>query len=285
MRTYSEQDVADIIARAAERQAARARTTERVGLTLDEIARLGADAGLDPEDLRAAAAEIDRGGLARQASHTDTTVVVERWVEAPLTDTAWEDAVALLRDHAGPSAAAVVGGHSGGTVQQVGRAYEWTHTSGLGIQTTATVSPRGDRTRVRISQLVGLASPRAEGIAYGGFLAVVVAVITAVVLGTAAGAAAPLVVLGTLAAFAATVAVAVPGTTALDRRWRVRKLDALETLADQLADVLSAPDSEAFPTASQPDAPLRDAFEALETDDAPLDGEPRAAEPRAQGRA
>lgn len=274
MRTYSEQEVADIIARAAERQAASSRTSERVGLTLDEIARLGADAGLDPDDLRAAADEIDRGGIARSASQTDTHVVAERWADAPLTDEAWEDTVALLRERFGPSAAAMLGGSAGGDVQQIGRAYEWSSMTGSGLQTTATVSPRGGRTRVRLTQHVGLANPRTEGLAIGGFLALVIAVITAVALGTTAGVAPPLVVLAALAAFAASFAVAAPGVTTFDRRWRDRKLDTLNTLADDIAGVLAAP-----AVAPLPDAPLRDAFEALGPDAA------RDASPRSRDRA
>ena len=59
MRTYSEREVADIIERAAERQATADRTDDRPGLTLDEIERIGAEAGLDPAALRAAANEAD----------------------------------------------------------------------------------------------------------------------------------------------------------------------------------------------------------------------------------
>ncbi len=279
MRTYSEQEVADIIARAAERQTATARTSDRVGLTLDEIERLGADAGLDPADLRAAAAELDRGGIARRLSQTDTTVIAECWVGAPLTEEAWEDAVALLRERIGQSGAALLGGEPGGSVQQVGRAYEWASVDSLGIQTTATLSPRGDRTRVRVTQVVGLAKPKSEGQAYGGLLALIVAVITAIALGTAAGAGPPLVILGALAAFAATFAVAAPTITGFDRRWRGRRLAALDTLADELAGILSerAPDA-----APLPDAPLRDAFEALEPDAA---DDARDAAPRGRGHA
>ncbi|HEX9951833.1 MAG TPA: hypothetical protein VGB53_08700 [Rubricoccaceae bacterium] len=275
MRTYTESEVADIIARAAERQATTARATERgVGLTLDEIERLGADAGLNPDDLRAAAAEVDAAGrtLTRQASQTDTHVVVERWIDAPLTPEAWEDAVDGLREHLGLSAMAAFGGAAGGTVQQVGRAFEWTHTSSLGVQTVVTASPRGERTRLRMSQLVGLASSRTEGIAYGMGVAFVIAAIVLVAL-TKADVAGLTTLMSTLAAFAASFAVAAPGTTTLDRRWRSRKLASLERLADDIAARLAlaepAPEPEhalepehAAPVA----APLRDAFDHLADD-------------------
>ena len=241
MRTYSEQDVAAIIARAAERQAAAARTTASVGLTLDEIERLGQDAGLDPADLRAAAAEIDAAGrtLSRQASQTKTQVVVERWIDAPLTLEGWENTVYALRERLGVSAEAALGGAGGGTVQQVGAAFEWTHTSGLGVQTVVTASPRGERTRLRMSQLVGLGSPRAEGIAYGTAVALILGGI-ALVAGVKLDVGALAAVLATLAVFAASLAIAIPATTALDRRWRAGKLRALDALADDLGAVLAA---------------------------------------------
>ncbi len=282
MRTYSEQEVADIIARAAERQAASSRASDGVGLTLDEIARLGADAGLDPADLRAAAAELDRGGIARQASQTDTHVVVERWVDAPLTDEAWEDTVALLRDRFGPSAAAMLGRTPGGDVQQVGGACEWSGMTGSGLLTTATVSPRGERTRIRITQHVGLANSRTEGLALGGILAVVAAAITGAALGSAAGVGVPVLILAVVAAFAASFAAASPTITALDRGWRARKLARLDTLAGDIAGILVAPTTAPAEPMAPLDAPLRDAFEALAPDEA--EGE-HAAAPRSRGRA
>ena len=289
MRTYTESEVADIIARAAERQATTARATERgVGLTLDEIERLGTEAGLDPADLRAAAAEVDAGGrtLARQASQTDTHVVVERWIDAPLTLVGWEDAVDVLRERLGISALAAVGvaaggtttvtpfsGAAGGTIQQIGGAFEWTHTSGLGVQTVVTASPRGERTRLRMTQLVGLASPRAEGIGYGMVAAFLIAGIVLVAL-SRADVAGVTVLMSTLAAFAASFAAAAPATTTLDRRWRSRKLAGLERLADDVAARLAHPESgpehaapeRAAPAAERDAAPLRDAFETLADD-------------------
>lgn len=241
MRTYSEQDVAAIIARAAERQAAWPEPA-REGLTLDEIERLGADAGLDPADLRAAAAEIDAAGrtLSRQSSQTKTQVVVERWIDAPLTLDGWENTVDALRERFGVSMGLATGGSAGGTVQQVGAAFEWTHTDMLGIQTTVTASPRGERTRLRMTQLVGLGSPRAEGIAYGAAIAFVVAGI-ALVAGVKLDVATLTAVLTTLAVFAASLAIAIPATTALDRRWRAGKLNRLDALADDISVLLAAP--------------------------------------------
>lgn len=272
MRTYSEPEIADILARAAERQAEASRTSARTGLTLDEIVRLGADAGLDAGALRAAAAEVDGAGqtLRRQAMHTPTQVVVERWLDGPLTPEGWEDTVIALRETAGPDANAAAGtlamvgsvpvmmGQATPEQQQIGRAFEWTHTSGLGLRTTVLASPRGDRTRLRLTQTVGMAGPAAEGVAYGSLVGVLVGLV-ALFSAIAAGMSVGLVALIAAAAFGLTTAVAIPATTALDRRWRARKLRDLGVLADRIApvlippataDVAGAPVAEALPLAS-----------------------------------
>jgi hypothetical protein len=187
----------------------------------------------------------------------------------PLTPGGWENAVDTLRERLGLSAMAAFGGASGGTIQQIGGAFEWTHTSGLGVQTVVTASPRGERTRLRMTQLVGLASPRAEGIAYGTVIAAVLTLMLAAVL-VKTGVDGLALAASLAASFVASLAVAAPVTTSLDRRWRSRKLGDLERLADDVAARLAMPDPAytadpaALPTgAAAEKAPLRDAFEAM----------------------
>jgi len=262
MRTYSEREVSAIIERAVERQRAADDGTSEAGLTLDEIERIGRDAGIDPAHLRAAAAEVDTAGrtLGRQTSHTRTQVVAERWIEGPLSLEGWEDAVAHLRASFGAPIGAAFGSTAGDTVQQVGQSYEWAHTSGLGIRTRVTVSPRGDRTRLHMTQLVGLSSSTVEGVAYGGIVALLVGLMGG---GGAAlaGLAAPWTLLVMVLTFVVAWAAAAPGVAALDRRWRAKKLRQLDALADDLTPILRAP-SEVAPEAtseraSVPAEPLR----------------------------
>ncbi|MEM1116081.1 MAG: hypothetical protein AAGJ11_06210 [Bacteroidota bacterium] len=246
MRTYSEKQVADIIERAVERQKAADEGDASPGLTLDEIERLGREAGIDPAHLRAAAEEVDAAGrtLTRQRSQTRTQVVVERWIDAPLTSAGWEDVVARLREFAGPGMGAALGQDAGGSVQQVGETYEWSHTSGLGVQTRVSVSPRGGRTRLRMTQLVGLSSPTVEGIGYGGLIATLVAVIGGGTTVAFAGLEGAFAALAMAAMFLVSWIVAAPLVTVADRRWRARKLNELDALADDLAPMLAQAASE-----------------------------------------
>ena len=267
MRTYSEQEVSAIIARAVERQQDADAGANETGLTLDEIERVGRESGIDPAHLRAAAAEVDAVGrtLAKQTAATRTEVVVERWIDAPFRIEAWEDVVAHLREAHGAAMGAAFGSSAGETVRQVGSSYEWAHTDGLGVRTRVTVSPRDGRTRLRMTQLVGLSSSRTEGVVYGGGIAAVLAVLV--------GGLASVVAEGVLnpawaaaLAFAVLWAVAAPTVSTLDRRWRAKKLHRLDALADDLAPLFRRE------TAAEPAAetvrPLRLDLDAL--DPAPL---------------
>ena len=270
-RSYSEREVADLIERAVERQQEARRDAAAAGerLSLAEIERIAAEAGIDPTHIRQAADEMDAVGktLKRESGTTKTTVFVERWIDAPLTPEAWEDAVIELREQYGTGGAAL-GVAAGGTVQKIGNAYEWRHTSGLGVQTTVTASPRDGRTRLRLTQLVGLASPVAEGVGYGMGAAVVltpllVGLVNAAGLGSLNGFAVAL-------AFLVLWAVSAPVVTALDRGWRAKKHTALGALADDLVPILGSGREDAAPAARTADAqPVPTPAPALDLDALP----------------
>ena len=236
-RTYSEREVAAIIERAVERQEEARRARPEVGLSMEELERVAREVGIDAAHLRAAAAEVEAGGrvFGHTATQTDTHVVVERWVQGPLAVEGWEDAVAELQERFGADAG-MWHGRSGGGVSQVGNTYEWTHTSHLGIQTRVTVSARGDRTRLRLTQLVGLAGPHVEGPAYGALITLVLGLFPAVVLFDGRPA---LIAFLTVLAFALYSGL----VYVLDKKWRAKKLRQLDALADELAPRLAAPDA------------------------------------------
>lgn len=241
MRTYSEREVSAIIERAVERQQAAEAGGGDAGLTLDEIERIGRESGIAPAHLRAAAAEIDEAGrtLARQSGQSRTQVYAERWIDAPFTAAGWEDAVAELRTRFGATIGSGFGNTAGETVQQVGQSFEWSHTSPMGVRTRVTASPRGDRTRLHITQLVGLSSSAVEGVAYGGVIAMVLALVGGTVGSGLGGPTAAWV--AALLTLVLTWAAAAPLVAAADRRWRARKLRQLGELADDLVPVLRGP--------------------------------------------
>ena len=272
-RTYSEREVADLIERAVERQQEARRADTGETLSLAEIERIAAEAGIDPTFLREAADEMDAVGktLKRESGTTKTTVFVERWIDAPLTPEAWEDAVIELQGRHGADASFWLGKSAGGTVQQVGNAYEWRHTSSMGVQTTVTASPRDGRTRLRINQLVGLGSPTAEGVAYGAGAALILTPIVIGLIGAATGA--DLNFLATALAFLVLWAAAAPIVTALDRGWRGKKHAALGELADDLVPILGTVRDGAVPVgappAAEPAAPVAPALDLDALPDAP----------------
>ncbi|MEO1478407.1 MAG: hypothetical protein AAFV01_07505 [Bacteroidota bacterium] len=240
-RIYTEDQVRAIIKRAVELQEHTPKPEH--GLTIDELERLGEEVGLDASFLRMAASEVANTGqtLQRRSEMTDTHVVVERWIEGPLSAEGWEDVVAMLRERFGIDAAAY-GGKSGtgGRVETVGNAQEWVHTSGLGVETRVGVSERGDRVRLRLSQRVGHAKPETEGKWYGAGLGIVLGGIAGAIASSMSEMGAIFLIVFTLVTVLSTF-VAAPIVEGLDRRWRQKKLDGLDDLANEVINTLASP--------------------------------------------
>ncbi|MEM8558885.1 MAG: hypothetical protein AAGG50_13785 [Bacteroidota bacterium] len=240
-RIYTEDQVRAIIKRAVELQEHTPKPEH--GLTIDELERLGEEVGLDASFLRMAASEVANTGqtLERRSDMTDTHVVVERWIEGPLSTEGWEDAIAMLRERFGIDAASWSGQSSGaGRLETVGNAQEWTHTSGLGVETRVGVSERGDRVRLRITQRVGHAKPETEGKWYGAGLGIVLGGIAGAVASSMSEIGAIFLIVFTLVTVLSTF-VAAPIIEGIDRRWRKRKLSKLNALADEVISTLASP--------------------------------------------
>jgi tetrahydromethanopterin S-methyltransferase subunit F len=235
-RTYSEDEMAALLERAAELQATAARANDRGnGLTLAELEAIAEEAGLQPAHLRQAAEEMDRVGpslLGKNTSTTTTHIHVEQWVEGALTPEASEEVVAELRQRFDSDLGSLMGSgiYGSGTVEQVGRSLEWKHISALGIETRVHLRPRDEKVQVKLSQRVGLASTKVESIAYGMILAGILALILGAVLSsTDAG----------VFAFAAMLAAAIPSIGYADRKWRQKKHRELEALGDKVAELIA----------------------------------------------
>lgn len=233
-RKYDEHEIARVIERAAELQEAdaeRARRTER-GLTLEELERVGAETGLDPAYIRAAAAEADAPGPRERSWQSTTHVHAERWVPGPLQPEAWEETVAALRRYA----PGMTGWEAGGRTERVGRSREWTGRTSLGLEVRATVSPRSGGQRVRVQQHVGYGSERVEAVfMVGPFFALFGFFVAAVLTDSPADGLAWALPVYVLAAALSYVG---------DRAWRRSKQRDLDDLAGEIESAVRAANDE-----------------------------------------
>ncbi|NBC17245.1 MAG: hypothetical protein GVY18_08010 [Bacteroidetes bacterium] len=269
-RTYTKQEVFEIIERAVELQVQTSRTDdERAGLTHAELETVAREAGLDPALLQQAAAELDEPGNAlfeAKAGTTATHVFVERWMPGALTPEVWEDVVGALRQRFDSSLGSVMGmpGYGRGVTEKVGRTLEWKHTSLSGIETQVMLRPRGDGVRMRLNQRVGWGSPVTESMTYGAGLVALLVLFTAP-LGVAATALIPLML------------VAIPLILLASRAWRQKKHQELEELADHLSTLVATHAKASAPrdgqaVAEQDGAPSVVAPPSLLDDDHASDG-------------
>ncbi|GAB5520507.1 MAG: hypothetical protein RhofKO_27580 [Rhodothermales bacterium] len=225
-RVFSEQEIAQILQRAIEKQEADAekQRARHHGLNLAELERLGSEVGIAPEYLQAAALEVHRTGVQGESQLTGTHYVVERLIPGSLTDAAWGEIVTALRDQVG------IAGED--RVSIIGNMHEWNGSNAWGIPTKATLSQRGDRVALRLSQRVGMLNPIFDSLFYGlGF-----ATLPAILYGEAQGFS---FIQGML--LFATIGVLLSALSyTLLTNWRKKKHRQLETIADRLEPLVAA---------------------------------------------
>lgn len=236
-RTYSEQEVQDLLERAAELQMQAARGKEdSPGLTLTELEHIAEEAGLDPGLVRRAASELDDPTHDHVDSSTGTTathVYVERWIPGSLMPEAWEDIVVELRHRYDSDLGSMMGmpDYGIGKSEQIGRSAEWRHTSMAGISTRLMVRERGGGVRIRLNRRVGLASEMAEAFMYGTLFSFFIGLFSAGLAGSLSAG-----VIGLLLA----MMVIVPVFLFADRKWRRKQHRDLENLADWVAELVAS---------------------------------------------
>lgn len=146
-RRYSRDELRAIFQRAAARQEAvqAIGRTEQDGLTLAELKQIGAESGIDPAHVAAAAMELERppgdDSYSRLAGGP-TQLRVERVVPGPASDVVWTTMIDELRRtyHNRP-----------GTVKQVGTAWEWT-LGWEGADVRAALRSEGEMAQIVLSQ-------------------------------------------------------------------------------------------------------------------------------------
>ncbi|GAB5520508.1 MAG: hypothetical protein RhofKO_27590 [Rhodothermales bacterium] len=232
-RVFSEQEIAQILQRAIERQEAEVekRRARDHGLSLAELERLGSEVGISPEHLRAAASEVHRPGVQRKHEVSDTHNYVERLIPGYLTDAAWGEIVTDLRHQLGVD--------TNDSISIIGNMHEWSHTSASGISTKATLAQRGNSVALRLSQRVGIASPLTEGVMYGTIAAMFFGFITAAGMDFN-------FLQGTMLFSAFLVIFSVLIYT-LDVAWRKKKHRQIEAIADRIETLV---DAESIPVAT-----------------------------------
>lgn len=257
-RVFTEEEVKAIIRRAALRQEEEAerREARQHGLTLTDLEQLGAEVGLDPRHLRAAVDEVRAGRPVSvdAETRTDTHVIVERRLGVPFTPEAWEDTVRLLRQEFGMDMGTWYGLSGTGRVEQIGRAHEWVHVSGMGVETRISASEREGQTRLILSQRVGMASSKVEGWA----LALVAGLVLGPLGGITAGAALDSGTAFLFAFIAVTLLTTLAGApliARLDRSWREKRLQKLRALAVEIDEVFEAASSQAEAAAPETASP------------------------------
>ena len=135
---FSEPEIQEVFARAAAAQERADRERSDLGLTMDELQSVGAEAGLDPAHVAAAARAVASG----EPDDGRETVVglpvgVRRaaTVDAPPSDAMWEMLVADLQDTFSAR----------GKTERIGEARIWRNGN-----LRATLSPSGDGARLRL---------------------------------------------------------------------------------------------------------------------------------------
>ncbi len=152
---FDEEEVGLILRRAAEVQAGRS-------MTLPELEGVAAEVGIDAALVRRAAAElrtrVDTPAVSGGGVFGPTLLVYERRVPGRVDASAWEDVVSEIRRRS----------KIDGSVEQLGKELVWTSRprNGSGRDVRVVVTPRRDRTLVRVEERTGGLS----GGIYGGIM-------------------------------------------------------------------------------------------------------------------
>ena len=239
-RTYSQEEIAALLERAAELQTDDARRNKNAaGLTLAEIESVASEAGIDPHLVRQAASEMtvtpnskDLKSKDRSTSH----VIVERIVPGTLHEHIWEDIVMELKHRYDSDMGKMMGVPQYGksTTEKIGRSVEWKHTNMSGYETRLLIRPRANNLHMRLTHRVGWSTALTESMTYGLFITFLTGVVS--------GAIAHSPLIGIIVAIL-TMAAVVPLLNWATNSWRDKKQRELDALADHVASLVDTADS------------------------------------------
>ncbi|HEX7942218.1 MAG TPA: hypothetical protein VF488_10460, partial [Gemmatimonadaceae bacterium] len=163
-RRFNEKEVALIIKRASELQQNETTAESTTGMSLAELEQVAREAGLDPELVRRAAADLDTRVTDQTPNRflgAPTVLRLERTIDGEVPTDEYEPMVLEMQR--------LIGGTS--TASTIGRTLQFSltggnhqHASGRDVQVT--ITPRNGRTTIRIEERLG---PLAGGL-FGGLL-------------------------------------------------------------------------------------------------------------------
>ncbi|REL38431.1 hypothetical protein DYD21_00300 [Rhodohalobacter sp. SW132] len=166
-RTYSEEEIAEIIKRAAEMESGQLSEKnapgDLPGLNLDELSEVAAEAGIDPENVRKAAHQLDQPVPDQSTPPSKNEVFAERWVKGKLTEESIDLIISDLnhRHNATHKRKSwreniLEDGEDElekSTVQRTGQSVEWKYSDDYyeGVEYRVLIQPRKDQFRIRAS--------------------------------------------------------------------------------------------------------------------------------------
>ena len=140
MRIYSEKEVAEILKRASEQTRVHDQEPS-IGLTIDELRKIGRESGIDPDAIERAALDLDVGGTESGQTNIwggpfefSRDVIFDR----ELGPDDWEAMLPAIRKEFGDP----------GVVQQRGSVFEWTCSGRKAAATHVSMHPANGRTRL-----------------------------------------------------------------------------------------------------------------------------------------
>jgi len=138
---YKQDEISDILKRAAELQGSEGEGPS-TGLSLPELQQIAIDSGIDPKYVHLAAAELAAVPEGEKTNFWGgpLRLVLEREIEGEITAEVWEKMVSEIRRSFQES----------GSVQEWGRAFEWTLSGKNSVTAHVTAIPRDGKTQLEL---------------------------------------------------------------------------------------------------------------------------------------
>lgn len=167
---YSEEEVAGLIRRAVELETERRKqgtTGEKAGLTMQDLEKIAADSGIDPELMHKAAQELDTPEDHPELDETTkvnrSEIVAEHWIKAPVNSQLYNDLITELNHRFGTSQDDISwwdnlwNDYSGkAVVSKTRNSADWRYTDEMELYTTRVLlQKRGDKLRIRVGKRIG----------------------------------------------------------------------------------------------------------------------------------